>query len=82
MKDKEIRERIESLEKDLHDRIKILERTGLTVKDCPKCKHPVLAQAKWAQASGQPPRIGNLHQCLTCGSKFTFKEVEQLVVEE
>lgn len=78
MKDKGARERIVTLERELHDRIKVLERTGLTVKHCPKCEHPVLAQAVWAQIP-ELPRIGNLHQCLTCGSKFTFKETEQLV---
>ena len=78
MKDKEARKDIKTLERELHDRIKVLERTGLSVKNCPKCKHPVMAQAIWAQTP-ELPRIGNLHQCLTCGSKFTFKETEQLL---
>ena len=78
MKDKEARNSIETLKKDLHDRIKVLERTGLTVKNCPNCEHLVLAQAIWAQTP-ELPRIGNLHQCLTCGCKFTYKKTEQLV---
>ena len=77
MTDKDARKSIKLLEENLHDRIKVLERTGLTVKNCPKCKHPVMAQAIWAQSVGMP-RIGNSYQCLTCGSKFTFKEMELL----
>lgn len=82
MKDKEARKSIRELERDFHDRIKTLERTGLTVKNCPKCKHPVLSIADWAEMLPlQMPRIAQSHRCLTCGTKFTFKEVEQLAEE-
>ena len=80
MKEQKVRDLLAELEKDLHDRIKTLERTGLTVKNCPKCKHPVLSIADWAEMlPKQMPRIAQLYRCLTCGTKFTFKEVEQLV---
>ena len=49
MKEQKVRDLLAELEKDLHDRIKTLERTGLTVKNCPKCKHPVLSIADWAE---------------------------------
>jgi len=74
-------DRLQEHEDELRDRFKVLERTGLTVKNCPKCKHPVLAQAVWAQTP-KLPRIGDIHQCLTCGCKFTYKKIEQLVEDE
>lgn len=82
MKDIESRLQIIELRDEMHNRIKVLERTGLTIKNCPKCKHPVLAIADWAQMIPlKVPRIADSHRCLTCGSKFTFKEREQLVEE-
>ena len=82
MKDKVARRDIRQLEIDLHNRIKVLERTGLTVKNCPKCGHLVLAQAIWAQHP-LAPRYGELHQCLTCGVKFSceHKSVCEVVTE-
>ncbi len=92
MKDKEAREYIRDLDSD----VKMLSRTinelnllsGLSVKDCPKCKHPVLAQHKdWSKDNSTyragsgcsvtvdiDVTIGSYYQCLTCGSKFTCSE--------
>ena len=33
----------------------------ISIRDCPKCEHPVLAKKIWSI----------IHQCLTCGTKFT-----------
>ena len=46
----------------------------ISIKDCPKCKHPVLAQQNviCKTLSGNYIKYG--HQCLTCGSKFTCSE--------
>ena len=58
MKDKEAREELAGLRQSLG---------GISVKDCPVCRHPVLMK-------GSFEKIGRLlevvHQCLTCGSKF------------
>ena len=80
MKDKELYKRLDKLERETHDRIKALERTGISVKNCPKCGHLVLAIADWAeQLPLQMPRISHSHKCLTCGSEFTYKQTEQLI---
>lgn len=93
MKDNEARKMINKLRKELYanlnainERITI-EFKGLpdiSIKDCPKCKHPVLAQ-EWkpestmnltfyctttSSISSPPPT----YQCLTCGSKFTCED--------
>ena len=102
MKDKEIRKRIDNLEKvvdekplrDLLDRGEgvIHNLWGVVIKDCPKCKHPALAQKKEkAPFVFVPSNIWKVYdyplpetyQCLTCGSEFTCtnKHVCELVKE-
>lgn len=87
MKDKDRIMRLERLldEKPFRDLIDrgesvIKELRGITIKDCPKCKHRVLALnldevysnntcvLSFNIGSGDTRRI---FQCLTCGSKFT-----------
>lgn len=59
--------------------IKELSRTilsnrldALSLKDCPKCKHPVLAQKKTEIVKDMGVyNYKEVHQCLTCGSQFT-----------
>lgn len=53
------------------------------IKDCPKCKHPVLAVVTPQRINEVTPQdvLDGIrgwtpahHQCLTCGSKFTCSE--------
>ena len=57
----------------------------LSLKDCPQCKHPVLARY-----IDVPPYLARFYkirqshfQCLTCGAKFTCteKQVCELIKE-
>ena len=75
MKDKELREilsigencsilkRVQKVEMQTY-RCRDLE--NISLKDCPKCKHRVLAN--------QIMFIPETYQCLTCGSSFTCTE--------
>ena len=81
MKDKLARERAELALQEIRDhRHKAL---NVSIKDCPKCKHPALAQfvnRKIHELTPQDVVDGNMrwtqahYQCLTCGSKFTCSE--------
>lgn len=53
---------------------------NLSVKNCPKCKHPVLARHNSEGAEYVAPN----YQCLTCGSKFICSNecVCKLIEEE
>jgi len=75
MKDKKAREEIEELLHQMECHIKSHRRNlllGLSIKDCPKCKHLVLAK-EWVDLwSGNTAVSYPTHfQCLTCGVKFT-----------
>lgn len=97
MKDKEARSRIDSLGAQvlgsygqtmilggdsLLNRIEKLEY--ISIKDCPKCKHPVLVQKQVVNHFGATTSITlsdvdtseltKTFRCLTCGSKFTYSE--------
>ena len=96
MKDSEVREkaRFNELAIDyLTRRIEILEGRMPEVKDCPECKHPVLAITHPYRTIS----ITNVHtgsgytkvddpcfQCLTCGTKFTcaLKNVCEILKEK
>ena len=104
MKDKEGRERVErilrTLEKvDGEQQAEIinLQRSimdGVSVKDCPKCKHPVMAiESTYPEhteynSSGLPSvftatAMYSCFQCLTCGIKFTCSREDVCkIVEE
>ena len=82
MKDTKARELIVIMDNELTELYKELHRgtdrfENISIKDCPKCKHEVLAK-------GIPPLFdGGLipamlttscFKCLTCGSKFICSE--------
>ena len=55
------------------------ELGSISIKDCPMCKHPVLALYHKPNVAGHlaHPEVydeGNYFQCLTCGSKFRCVE--------
>ena len=79
MEDKEARKDIEWL-KDKLGRQSIID---VSIKDCPKCKHPVMSQwndSHYCDLTPQDVVIGTMKwtpahfQCLTCGTKFTCSE--------
>lgn len=90
MKDKEAREstkehkeKIEALDRRFNHIMR--ELGGISIKDCPKCKHPVMthligerqngfdpvASGSWSLAM---PIYQDVYQCLTCGAKLTCSE--------
>ena len=75
MKDSMARLSIDELQRHvnrLEDQLLFLKdkREKLSVKNCPRCAHSVLAVYIMNES---------VFQCLTCGSKFTYKRTEQLV---
>ncbi len=46
---------------------------NLSIKDCPKCKHPVQAQVVLLTAEANS-YCYQANQCLTCGTKFKCSE--------
>ncbi len=82
MKDKEAREQIHSLRRGIDEIVGVLNRftnLNISIKDCPKCKHPVLAQqladgnqylALYVIGHNNAPTF----QCLSCGSAFTCRD--------
>jgi len=64
MKDKEARERISLLEKNIG---------AIKIMNCPVCKHDVLAwfNKEWYKYSGRKHYL-----CLTCGTQFTCTNKE------
>ena len=78
MKDKEARKDLVMLRNILVALKKRVQESELDVeiKDCPKCKHPVMAQYHklYSVVNLCHPKGYNTldyFQCLTCGSKFT-----------
>ena len=93
MKDKEYILRLEQLEREVGIYATALAELskatmgveGVSIKDCPKCEHSVLAQAvgRYTIYSVGYPGYPCLYQCLTCGSKFTCSnECVCKIVEE
>ena len=86
MKDQEARDNI----KELQDSVtRLNELTGglndLSVRDCPKCKHPTLQQARYTPYSFTWVGTSlDYRQCLTCGSKIVCidKTVCKVLKEE
>jgi len=79
MKDKELRERLDYQAEDIRiNRAMIfklenrLPSERISIKECPKCEHDVLAVYKIVIGVVGMGQYG--YQCLTCGSKFTCSE--------
>lgn len=89
MKDKDARYWIKGLQlelEELRERVEEL-KSPFEIKDCPKCKHPVMAQYRQPNhiAHFNHPDIydaGDYYQCLTCGSRFTCFSECKLVDKE
>ena len=79
MKDKEARKDTRDLYKMVYgflrkiDEIPKLE--GISIKDCPKCKHEVMAKTYYIA----PTRFPGAFICLSCGTKFTCSKVCKIV---
>ncbi len=81
MKDKEARELI-TMTIDMITQLRVnaerdreLILKEVSIKDCPECKYPVLAQkisdgCSYSNAGYHPSVL----QCLSCGTKFTCRE--------
>jgi len=99
MKDKKAREVNEEIAKAvdyLRGRICDVETfaRSVSIEDCPKCKHPVLAVEKEGEiiegsrscfyGGISYDRKPNYHQCLTCGVKFVCsnKQVCEVVKDD
>ena len=95
MKDKELRQTVQGLFKGIGYLLTfqcVPEENNLLVKDCPKCKHPVVAlrttETTPYHIKGEPARRGMItldcYQCLSCGVKFTCsnKCVCEVIKEE
>ena len=70
MKDKEARGQIQSVQREMRYNRELCRKehlNALSIKDCPKCKHPVLAQGLDYFVGVE---IKTDFRCLTCGSKF------------
>ncbi len=83
MKDRKARWDIENLCTKIREIDGELERSlihCLSIKDCPKCEHKVLAQSYVEIIYGKKSKQESYfydetrYQCLTCGSKFTCSE--------
>lgn len=89
MKDQETRERIGRLEQlqcseeeELRKRVKELEEQvncslrGLTLEECPKCKHTTLCQPHYGYYGhyGMYLQKRDYCTCLTCGTKWVEEE--------
>lgn len=79
MKDEEVRERISRVEGRMRRLEQIVSPSfpkDISIKECPKCKHPVLARviASFTEEAAFYPGGKKQYQCLTCGSKFTCSE--------
>ena len=81
MKDKEVRTSLDYHCWEFHGN---KDLSDVSIKDCPKCKHPVLAQ-RFTNYTRVEPNVNveweYYHQCLTCGSAFTCS-LKNLIVEE
>lgn len=65
-------------------RIEALESLNISIKDCPQCGHPVLAQfvQEWIKNMGTNDLVNGTglqgvrahYRCLACGSKFTCED--------
>ena len=54
----------------------------ISIKDCPACKHPVLALNHKGTSGTEVISVSwDYYQCLTCGSKFTCSEKCELIDE-
>jgi len=82
MKDKELREELGmdgtwrrgSLWDRIEGSIEVTDRLkGISIKDCPKCKHPALVGDRTLFLE-HPKYKKGYFQCLTCGSKLTCSE--------
>ena len=77
MKDSEVREKANELAIDyLTRRIEKLEAKTPEIRDCPKCKHPVLAVRgygghAWNWEDAPYTLAQDYYQCLTCGVRFS-----------
>ncbi len=49
----------------------INELGEVSIKDCPKCKHPVMASNCEVMVDDGSYHYDRHYQCLTCGSEFT-----------
>ena len=78
MKDNDIKIRFDELWGHMENLKRRVADSGLDVdiKDCPKCKHPVVVQTL-------PYTYGATYRCLTCGVKFFCinKEVSEVLDE-
>ncbi len=79
MKDKEAQKDI----KDIYTRLDSIEDSVrrysdlpniLSIKDCPKCKHEVLAKEHKKVSLSGACLYTEFYQCLTCGSQFNCSE--------
>jgi len=87
MRDEEARGRIARLEDGVYgsydyqsgysisSRLNFLEErivSGISIKDCPRCKHPVMAKEEiYPDDDWRDKNLQSWWRCLTCGCRFT-----------